>query len=105
MRHHTKFQYHSDEQTKVITFTVDGQNVILKAKSNCHLNWYTALAGLGALGAVGEHQGLQALGGWLVTKHCSVNFPSLQLVNSLNGERQQTQMQQCYNLLLGDVTG
>lgn len=104
MRHHTKFQYHSDEQTKVTTFTVVEQNVILKAKSNCHLNWYMALAGLGALGAAGVHRGLQALGGWL-TKHCSVNFPSLQLVNSLNEERQQTQTQQCYNLLLGDVSG
>lgn len=64
-----------------------------------------APAGLpAALGAAGVHQGLQALGGWL-RKHCTVNFPSLQLANSLNEERQQTQMRQCYNLLLGDESG
>lgn len=102
MRHQQSF---TTIQTKVTVFTVVEQNVILKAKSNCHLNQCMALAGLtGALGAAGVHQGLQALGEWL-RKHCSVNFPSLQLVNSLNEERQQTQMQQCYNLLLGDVSG
>lgn len=105
MRHHTRFQYHSDEQMKVTAFPGVEQNVISEARSNCHLNWCMAPAGLtGALGAAGVHQGLQALGGWL-RKHCTVHFPSLQLVNSLNEERQRTQMQRCYNLLLGDVSG
>lgn len=105
MSHPTKFQYHSDEQRKVSAFTVAEQNVTLKAKSNCHLNWCMAPAALpAALGAAGVLQGPQAPGGWL-RKHCTVNFPSLQLANSLNEETQQTRMQRCYNLLPGDVSG